>query len=139
MTRTLAFAAAMLGVAHAALAQDFRPVVDQLARGWQRGDVSMLGSNAASIGVSLDVEGRIGLLPGRQAASALRRLFDQRETLSVAVSMSKEVDGSPRRALAELTWINRERGTTIPERWTIFVALELEREQWRITEIRRMK
>jgi hypothetical protein len=140
MRRALALTAMLLGVATTVRAQDFRPVVQQLARGWQRGDVSMLSSHTASMGLSLDVEGRrLGPLPGRQAVAALSRLLDERETVSVSTGMQKEMEGSPRRAFAELNWVTRPRGTTIPQRTTIFVALELERDRWRITEIRLMK
>jgi len=140
MKRALALTAMLLAVAATAHAQDFRPVVQQLARGWQRGDFSVLGSHTASMGLSLDVEGRrLGPLPGRQAASALSRLLDERETVAVRISMLKEIEGSPRRAFAELSWETRPRGTTIPTRTTVFVALELERDRWCFTEIRLMK
>jgi hypothetical protein len=140
MKRALALTAMLLTVASAASAQDFRPVVQQLARGWQNGDLSVLGSHTASMGLSLDVEGRrLGPLPGRQAASALKRLLDEHETISVRVSMQKELEGTPPRAWAELSWETKPRGTTIPMRTTVFVALELERDSWRFTEIRLMK
>ena len=140
MKRALVLTAVLLSVASTVRAQDFRPVVQQLARGWQKGDFSVLGSHTASIGLSLDVEGRrLGPLPGRQAAAALRRLLDERETVSVRISMQKEIEGSPRRAFAELSWETRPRGTTIPTRSTVFVALELEGDRWRFTEIRLMK
>jgi hypothetical protein len=130
-------ATVFLSFAHVASAQDFRPVVDQFARAWQRGDVATIGSITATRGMALDVEGRrVGPLPGRQAAAALRRVFDDRETLDLQVNMQKEVAGEPRRAFAELNWVTRARGTTIPERTTVVVFLELEGNHWRITDIR---
>ena len=135
--RALVFAAAVLSAAQPASAQDFRPVIDRLAKAWERADVSQVGSLAASAGLSLFVEGRrTGPLPERQAASALRRLFDDRETISINPGIAKELDGEPRRAFAELTWITRARGTTIPERSTLVFTLELEKGRWRVTEIR---
>jgi hypothetical protein len=50
--------------------------------------------------------------------------------------MSRTVGGTPTRAFGEISWTTRARGTTIPERATIFVAFVLEDERWRITEIR---
>jgi hypothetical protein len=50
------------------------------------------------------------------------------------------VSGSPRRAFVELAWTIRARGTTIPERYKIFLALvNDDRDAWRITEIRLLK
>jgi len=137
VTRAIVVAAALLGATQPARAQDFRPVIDRLAKAWERADVSAVGAHAASIGLSLDVEGRrTGPLPERQAASALRRLFDDRETIAINPGIAKELDGEPRRAFAELTWVTRARGTTIPQRSTIVFTLELEKGRWRVTEIR---
>jgi hypothetical protein len=137
MKRAIVLAVALLGATQAANAQDFRPVVDRLAKAWERGDISAVGSHAASLGLSLDVEGRrTGPLAERQAASALRRLFDDRETIAINPGIAKELDGEPRRAFAELTWITRARGTTIPESSTLVFTLELEKGRWRVTEIR---
>lgn len=135
--RTFAFATLCLAFALPARGQDFREVVDQLTRAWQRGDFSMLGSHAAANGLSLDIEGRrIGPFASRQAATAIRRLFEDRETIQASLNMAREVSGEPRRAFAELTWVTRARGTTIPQRSTIVLTLQLERDRWRITEIR---
>lgn len=137
MKRALFFAVAVIGVAHPLRAQDFRPVVQRLAEAWERADVGAVGALAASDGLSLDVEGRrTGPLQERQASSALRRLFQDRETIAINPGVAKELDGAPRRAFAELTWITRARGTTIPERSTVVFTLELEKGRWRVTEIR---
>jgi hypothetical protein len=137
MKHAFVLATAFLAASQPASAQDFRPVIDRLAKAWERADVSVVGSHAASLGLSLDVEGRrTGPLPERQASSALRRLFDDRETIAITPGIAKELDGEPRRAFAELTWITRARGTTIPERSTIVFSLELEKGRWRVTEIR---
>ena len=46
------------------------------------------------------------------------------------------VGGQPPRAFGEVTWMMQPRGTTIPERVTVFVAWVLQKDRWRITEIR---
>ncbi|MCI0437000.1 MAG: nuclear transport factor 2 family protein [Gemmatimonadetes bacterium] len=118
-------------------AQDLRPAMNRLVQAWQRGDADALSSFAAKSGVSLDLEGhRVGPYMPRQVTSALRRLFEQRETVSATIGMGKEVGGEPRRAFVEITWVTRPRGTTIPEETTVFFSLEREGESWRITEIR---
>ncbi len=137
MSRSLLVAGALLCAAAGAKAQDFRPVAQHIASAWQRGDVTAVLGQLARAGVSLDVSGeRVGPLTGRQAASALRHLFDERQTVETRVGTAKELPGQPRRAWVELTWITRSRGTSIPESSTVFVALELERDRWLITEIR---
>jgi hypothetical protein len=77
-----------------------------------------------------------GPLAHRQAAAMLRRMFSDRETVSVTLSSKKVLPGKPARAYLELLWTRRIRGTTIPGRATVFVAVVQEAEAWRITEIR---
>ena len=66
----------------------------------------------------------------------LRKLFDESETVSVTLTSRKELPGSPVRAYLELVWQRRARGTTIPERVPVFVALTQQEAAWRITDIR---
>ena len=54
-------------------------------------------------------------------------------------NMSREIGGSPTRAFGEITWTAKARGTTIPERATVFVAFVRDEDGWRITEIRLLR
>lgn len=134
MLALLAFAPA----AHAS-AQDLDPLVQRVTSAWKRGDASAIASFISGDGVSLEIGGaRVGPLPPRQAAAALRKLFDGVETVSVHSGMAKLVSGSPKRAFVEINWTTRARGTTVPMRSTIFIALILEGDRWRVTEIRHL-
>ena len=141
MKRALTLAVTLLAGASAVRAQDFKPTVQRIADAWERGDVGQLGGQASLKGMDLDFYGeRLGPVAGRQASNSLRRLFDNRETLAIRIGSAREVRGETRRAAwVELTWITRVRGTSIPDSSTVFLALELDRDQWRITEIRIMR
>jgi hypothetical protein len=133
-------AAAILLGASPLRAQNVRPTVDDVARNWRRGDAGSIASAAARSGVAVEIEGdRHGPLNTRQVSAVLRRLFDERETVQVRPGMAKTVEGSPERAFGEVVWTARLRGTTEPQRSTVFLAFVLEGERWRITEIRVMK
>jgi hypothetical protein len=120
-----------------AAAQDLRPLLERVASAWHRGDVGGISALSARAGVSLDVDGRsVGPLGARQTAAVLRRLFEDRESVAAQVHTIRELGGEPTRAFGEITWSTRARGTTIPERATIFVALVREEKGWRVTEIR---
>ena len=120
-----------------AQAQELREFTQRLTLSWARSDASGVAARGATTGIAMDVDGRAsGPLRSRQAAAVLRRLFDERETLSVTVTSQKVLPGDPRRAYLELVWLRRARGTTIPERNTVFVALVETDSSWRITEIR---
>lgn len=138
--KLLALALAILALPAAARAQDLNPVVSRLAGYWQRGDASAIANTFADGGVSVALAGaRTGPVAARQATAMLRRLFEERETLLVRVGRARVVGGDPARAYAELDWTARTRGTTIPVRATVFLALLLEDGRWRITEIRLMR
>jgi len=140
MTRALTFAMALLAAATTARGQDLKPAAQRLAAAWERADVNTLGDLVARSGLSLDVGGeRVGPVAGRQAAAMLKRVFDERETMSASVGAAREMHGENRRAFVEITWVTRSRGTSIPDSTTVLFSLELEREQWRITEIRLMR
>lgn len=140
MKRTLPFALMLLALATAVRAQDIKPEAQRLAAAWERADVNMLGNQAAKSGLSIDIGGeRIGPVAGRLAATMLKRVFDERETMSASVGAAREMHGENRRAFVEITWVTRSRGTSIPDSTTVLLSLELESEQWRITEIRLMR
>ncbi len=118
-------------------AQELGPVVDRLAASWQRGDAGGIAARFADDGVSIALGGaKTGPVGARQASAMLRRLFEERETLRVQIGRARVVGGDPAKAFAELDWTARSRGTTIPVRATVFLALQLEQGEWRITEIR---
>ena len=122
------------------LAQDLRPALQRVASSWHKGDAAAVSRLAADGGISLDVDGStVGPLGARQAAAVLRRVFDDRESISAAPKVSRTIGGDPARAFGEITWTTRARGTTIPERATLFVAFVREGDAWRITEIRLMR
>jgi len=140
MTRALSITVALLATATAVRGQDIKPAALRLARAWERADVNTIGGQAAKAGLSLDVGGeRFGPVAGRQAAAILKRVFDERETMSTSVGSARELHGENRRAFVELTWVTRSRGTSIPDSTTVLFSLEYDREQWRITEIRLMR
>jgi hypothetical protein len=134
-------AIAVLAAAIPAAAQNLEPLTQRMTLSWGRGDVGAITSLIAADGVAIEIEGqRVGPLNARQASAVLRRLFDNREIVSAQTGMAKIVSGSPRRAFVELAWTIRARGTTIPERYKIFLALvNDDRDAWRITEIRLLK
>lgn len=139
-------AVALVGIlfllaAPAAYAQDAElpRVLERLGTSWRLGDAAAIVDFASSRGISFEIEGeKIGPLAPRQAAAVLRRLFEGRVSLSVQHGMANVVGGSPRRAFGEISWITRAPGTTIPERVTVFFALQYE-DGWKLTQIRVLK
>jgi uncharacterized protein (TIGR02246 family) len=123
-----------------AAAQDPGPTLQRMASAWHKGDARSVAALGATDGISLDVDGStVGPLGARQAAAVLRRVFDDSESVSASPRVSRTVGGDPARAFGEITWTTRSRGTTIPERATLFVAFVREDDAWRITEIRLMR
>lgn len=136
----VALALLLVAGSRPAAAQELRPLLERVANALQRGDVGGIAALAANAGMSLDVDGRnVGPLGQRQTAAVLRRLFEDREAVTTRVSTIREVGGDPARAFGEITWSTRARGTTIPERATVFVALVREENGWRVTEIRLLR
>lgn len=126
--------------APAASAQSLQPVLQSVAHAWHRADVGTITGLSARAGISLDVDGSsVGPLGPRQSAAVLRGVFEGRQSVSATPSMSRTVGGQPGRAFGEITWTTRARGTTIPERATLFIAFVQEGDSWRITEIRLMR
>jgi hypothetical protein len=117
--------------------QALEETLTRVANAWHRGDVSAITGLASRAGMSIDIDGRsVGPLASRQAAPVIRRILEERESVQVRSNMARRVGGAPASAFGEITWTTRARGTTIPERATLFVAFVLEDERWRITEIR---
>jgi hypothetical protein len=139
--RPLVLAAALSLFGSAALsAQGLEPVLRRVASAWHKGDARAITALRANTGISLDVDGTsVGPLGDRQAAAVLRRMFDDRESVSATPRVGRAVGGQPARAFGEITWTTRVRGTTIPERANLFVAFVREGDAWRITEIRLMR
>ena len=144
MRRTLALLVAAFALAAApaapAAAQAGAPlgdVLDSFARYWARGDASAIARMTSSSGVDFEVAGApMGSLSGRKLSAALRRVFDDRVTVSVVYKMTSPVQGVEDRAFGELAWVLRTGGATIPESATIFLGLVHEPVGWRITQIR---
>jgi len=137
-----ALAVVLAGVAFATpvSAQNLERVVERFADIWARGDASALSSLASKKGVSFDIDGKpMGPVASRQASAVLRRVFNERETVQVRILFHEIVGGQPPLAFAEINWMTRVHGTTIPERTTVFVALVLEDDRWRVTQIRFVK
>lgn len=112
-------------------------VLDRVAAAWASGDAGRLANLCSRGGVALDLDnGAVGPVSPRQAAAALRKALSGRETSSLLVRSARVVGGQPPRAFGELTWLFRARGTTIPERTTVFLAFAWEEGEWRITQIR---
>jgi len=138
---TAAIAAFVVGIVASPVgAQDLRPTATRLATAWARGDFSEIGTRTARSGLSIALDGdRTGPFGERQAAAALKRLFEDRETLSARPGKGGITEGDPRRAFVEISWVSRTRGSRIEERTTVVLALVEEGNEWRITEIRLMR
>ena len=133
-TLLIAIAALLLN-AKVARAQDLEQTLDRIAAAWHKGDAAAITALAARAGISIDVDGTaVGPLAARQAAAVLRRVFDDRESVSARPGMSRATGAD--RAFGEISWTVRATGTTIPERTTVFIALTREAGGWRVSEIR---
>lgn len=134
----LALLAAVTAGARPAAAQEpLARFTEQLTVAWARGDAALIAGLIVVDGVSMYVEGEpAGPLAMRQAKAVLRRVFSDVETVSVTLASRKILPGKPDRAYLELVWTRRARGTTIPDRETVFVAVVDQDQGWRITDIR---
>ncbi|MGQ0560646.1 MAG: hypothetical protein ACT443_02080 [Gemmatimonadota bacterium] len=118
-------------------AQRLDDIVEIIAFAWSHADARTVVAMAAREGIQIETRaGRMGPLGARQAHAVLRRLFDERETVSIRPGMVQMVGGTPRRAFGEITWLSRAPDTTQPERLTVFLELVYEGDRWRITQIR---
>ena len=138
--RALAVVIAGAACAVPVRAQNLESVVERFANTWARGDAAALTALASKKGVAFDIDGKpMGPVATRQASAVLRRLFNERETVDVRILFQEVVGGQPPLAFAEINWMTRVHGTTIPEKTTVFVALVLEDDRWRVTQIRFVK
>src|SRR5687767_15658175 len=101
---TLAFALLLLPGA-GARAQHVESVINRFTDLWARGDASAIAELSSRDGVTLDFDGRLmGPLGHMQVAAMLRRLFDDRETLSARMMTPQIVGGTSARAFGEVSW-----------------------------------
>lgn len=130
-------ALATAGVGPAAAQDKLARFTERLTVAWARGDAGMIADLIIDDGVSMRVAGEpAGPLATRQAKAVLRRVFADVETVGVTLASRKVLPGNPDRAYLELLWTRRARGTTIPDRGTVFVAVVEQDQGWRITDIR---
>lgn len=127
-------------VAAPVAAQDHRPlgdVLDNLAALWASGDAGAIAELTSASGIDVEIAGSaMGSLSGRKLAAALRRVFDDRVTVSVESKMTSAVKGAEDRAFGELAWVARPGGASVPESTTVFLGLVHEPVGWRLTQIR---
>ncbi|HUG41331.1 MAG TPA: hypothetical protein VMM12_12660 [Longimicrobiales bacterium] len=141
MRRLLAILAAAASLSAAPLAAQARPplsdVLDNLADLWARGDAGAIAGLTSASGVDIEIAGvAMGSISGRKLSAALRRIFDERVTVSVVSRMTSPVQGVEDRAFGELSWRVRLGGATVAESTTVFLALIHEPVGWRVTQIR---
>ena len=123
--------------AASAHAQRLDDIVLHIADAWAHRDAKALVALSVREGISIETRStRAGPLGSRQAAAVLRRVFEERETISIRPRITQIVGGNPLRAFSEITWIARAPDTTEPERGIIFLELVLLDERWQITQIR---
>lgn len=112
--------------------------VATVARLWAGGEADALMELAPDDGrILLDLAGEgPGEVQPRNAAAALRRLFGERETVSVRPTGATVSGGTPLRGFGELTWVARPRGVseTLPS--VVYVGGVWEDGAWRIRELR---
>lgn len=112
--------------------------VATVSRLWAGGDADEIVALAPEDGrILLDLAGEgPGEVQTRNAAAALRRLFGERETVSVRASRVTVSGGTPLRGFGELAWIARPRGVTDTLSSVVYVGTVWEDGSWRIRELR---
>jgi hypothetical protein len=115
--------------------------VATVSRLWAAGDADEIVALAPEDGrILLDLAGDgPGEVQPRNAAAALRRLFGERENVSVRASRVTISGGTPLRGFGELTWIARPRGVTDTLSSVVYVGAVWEDGSWRIRELRVMR
>ena len=146
INRTLVLALALLPAAFAprALAAQqngaatLSTFVAAVARHWAEGDADALVALAPSDGrILLDLGGEgPGEVQPRNAAAALRRLFGERETVTVRSTAATVSGGTPLRGFGELSWVARPRGVSETQSSVIYLGAVWEDGAWRIRELR---
>lgn len=112
--------------------------VATVARLWADGDADALVELApddARILLDLAGEGP-GEVQPRNAAAALRRLFGDRETVTVRPTGATVSGGTPLRGFGELTWVARPQGVSETLSSVVYVGAVWENGTWRIRELR---
>ena len=112
--------------------------VSSVARLWQRGDADALVELAPADGrivLDLGSDGS-GSVEGRHVAAALRRLFGERETVSVRSTQVTLSGGEPVRGFGQLTWVSRLRGVSDQQSSTVYIGAVWEGRGWKIRELR---
>ena len=123
-----------------AQAQRLDDIVEIIAFAWSHADVRTVVAMGAREGIQFETrDGRMGPLGSRQAHAVLRRVFNDRQTVSTRPGMVQMVGGTPRRAFGEITWITRAPDTTQSEPLTVLFELVFEGDRWRITQIRMLQ
>lgn len=114
------------------------PFVATVARLWSAGDADAIVALAPRDGrILLDLAGDgPGEVQPRNAAAALRRLFGERENVSVRATRVTISGGTPLRGFGELTWTARPRGVTDTLSSVVYVGAVWEDGAWRIRELR---
>jgi hypothetical protein len=114
--------------------QNFVAVV---ARHWAAGDAEAIVRLAADGRILLDLAGDgPGEVQARNAAAALRRLFVERESVSMRPTQVTISGGTPLRGFGELTWIARSRGVSETESSLIYIGAVWDGSAWRLRELR---
>ena len=112
--------------------------VATVSRLWAAGDADEIVALAPEDGrILLDLAGEgPGEVQPRNAAAALRRLFADRENVTVRASRVTISGGTPLRGFGELTWIARPRGVTDTQSSVVYVGAVWEGNAWRLRELR---
>jgi hypothetical protein len=140
----LALLLAVLAPRGLAAQQDAAPLaafVATVSRLWTAGAADEIVALAPADGrILLDLAGEgPGEVQPRNAAAALRRLFAERENVSVRASRVTISGGAPLRGFGELTWIARPRAVTETLSSVVYVGAVWEDGGWRIRELRVMR
>ncbi|HEX2076276.1 MAG TPA: hypothetical protein VHG08_01170 [Longimicrobium sp.] len=135
---TLALLLALLLPRRLGAQQELAPFVASVARLWAQGDADAIVQLAPPDGrILLDLIGEgPGEVQPRNAAAALRRLFGERENVSVRATRVTISGGAPLRGFGELTWIARPRGVSDTLSSVVYVGTVWEDGAWRIRELR---
>jgi hypothetical protein len=148
MRRTVRVAAALalvLAAAAPARAQTQpAPLGDWMAgvaRHWAAGEADRLVALAPmDERIILDLGGEgPGSVQPRHAAAALRRIFGERQTVTVRASRVTLSGGSPVQGFGELTWVARVRGDSDPHTTIVYIGAVWEDGAWRLRELRLMR
>jgi hypothetical protein len=134
----LALLLALLAPRGVAAQQELAPFVANMARLWAAGDADAIVQLAPPDGrIRLDLIGEgPGEVQPRNAAAALRRLFGERENVSVRATRVTISGGTPLRGFGELSWIARPRGVSDTLSSVVYVGAVWEDGAWRIHELR---